>query len=296
MRFFNREGIRNTIGDLLARYYRAANKDVKDEEDCDGDGDDDRDYTRVESYGDMRDSMTAFKALFCEELEFETEERAHAFLKQAKSENDPRILNTLVDWADTLVDRRLDGKTALLIENSTTDGLLWELQPYTYQIGGLEDEGIVAPWPLVSAIDFGLEHPLLNEGIVLVDSPGLSDANSSRARNAILSHRECTHKMVVADIGRAEADGAVRKNLQAGNRTRGSGHMMLVLTRGDDIDPETEVSGTPIEKKRIARLDAELKKLRTQKQQKSQECSRARLEDRTTLPKNCGCSDQRSAS
>ena len=59
--------------------------------------------------------------------------------------------------------------------------------------------------------------------------------------------------------------------------------MMLVLTRGDDIDPETEVSGTPIEKKRIARLDAELKKLRTQKQQKSQECSRARLEDRDDL-------------
>jgi hypothetical protein len=283
VRFFDREGIRNTIGDLLARYYRAANKDVKDEEDCEGDGDDDRDYTRVESYGDMRDSMTAFKALFCEQLEFETEERAHAFLKQAKSENDPRILNTLVDWADTVVERRLDGKTAILIENSTTDGLLWELQPYTYQIGGLEDEGIVAPRPLVSAIDFGLEHPLLNEGIVFVDSPGLSDANSSRARNAILSHRECTHKMVVADIGRAEADGAVRKNLQAGSRTRGSGNMLLVLTHGDNIDPETEVSGTPIEKKRIARLDAELKKLRAQKQQKSQECSRARPEDRDDL-------------
>ena len=283
VRFFDREGIRNTIGDLLARYYRAANKDVKDEEDCDGDGDDDRDYTRVESYGDMRDSMTAFKALFCEEPEFETEERAHAFLKQAKSENDPRILNKLIDWAGTVVERRLDGKTALLIENSTTDGLLWELQPYTYQIGGLEDEGIVAPWPLVSAIDFGLDHPLLNEGIVFVDSPGLSDANSSRAKNAILSHRECTHKMVVAEIGRAEADGAVRKHLQAGSRTRGSGHMLLVLTHGDIIDPETEVSGAPIEKKRIARLDTELKKLRAQKQQKSQEMIRARAEDRDDL-------------
>lgn len=280
VRFFNRDEIRNTLGDLLAKYYRAANKEVKDEEDCDGENED---YTRVESYGDMRDTITAFTALFCEHVEFATEEAAHPFLKQAKSENDRRILNTLVEWADSLVEEYLGEKTALLIENSTPDRLLWDLQPFTYQIGGPEGQGVVAPWPLVSAIDFGLEHPLLNEGIVFVDSPGLSDTNSSRSKNAILSHRECTHKIIVAEIGRAEAAEAVRKNLQAGSRTRGSSNMLLVLTRGDSIDPKTDVSGTPIEKKRLDRLDIEIEQLQTQKKQKQQERRRAKAEDRDDL-------------
>jgi hypothetical protein len=231
----------------------------------------------------MRDTITAFTALFCEHLEFETEGAAHSFLKQAKSDKDPKILNTLVNWADDIIEKCLDGKVSLLIEGSTTEELLWALQPYTYQIGGLEGDGIVAPWPLVNAIEFGLDHPLLNQGIVFVDSPGLSDANSSRSKNAIMSHRECTHKIVVAEIGRAEADASVRKNLQTGSRTRGSGRMLLVLTHGDSIDPGTEVSGTPLEKKQVANIDIELKQLRAQKQQKLQEHNKARAENRYDL-------------
>jgi hypothetical protein len=279
VRFFNKEGIRNTLGDLLARYYRAEKKNAKDDED----GDDDEDCAMVESYGDMRDTVTAFMALFCDQLEFETEEDAHSFLKQAKSENDPKILERLVDWADNVIEKCLKGNTALMIERSTTDDLLWALQPYTYQIGGLEGRGIIAPWPLVSAIDFGLDHPLLKEGIVFVDSPGLSDANTSRSKNALLSHRECTHKIVVAEIGRAEADGAVRKNLKAGSRTRGSGHMMLVLTHGDTIDSSTDVTGTPLEKKHVAGLDMRLRELRKRKQEKQHQHNTAREDDRDDL-------------
>lgn len=281
VRFFNKEEIRNTLGDLLAKYYRAANKNIKDEED--GNGDDDEDYTRVESYGDMRDATTAFVALFCEQPDFETEETAQSFLKEARSERDPKILDTLVDWANDVVETVLDGENALLVEESTTEQLLWALQPYTYQIGGLEGKGVVAPWPLVSAIDFGLDHPLLNEGIVFVDSPGLSDANSSRSRNAIMSHRECTHKIVVAEIGRAEADAAVRKSLQSGSRTRGSGHMLLVLTHGDSIDPGTEVFGTPNEKKGLARIEAELKDLRAKRTAKHREHMHTKVENRHDL-------------
>jgi hypothetical protein len=278
VRFFDRAGVRSTIGDLLARYYRAANQSVKDEEDCDDD--DDKDYTRVGVFGDMRDAMTAFMAMFNDEVEFETEGYADAFLRQAKSENDPRVLDKLVEWADALTEHCLDGKTSLLIEESTTDKLLWALQPYTCQISGLEGQGLVAPWPLVSAIYFGLDHPLLNEGIVFVDSPGLSDANSSRAKNAIRSHRECTHLIVVVDIGRAEADEPVRKNLQAGSRTRGTDHMILVLTHGDSIDPMTKVVGTPDEKKQLADLEKELADLRKEKKAKGlEQRSRSRDDD-----------------
>jgi hypothetical protein len=278
VRFFSREEIRDTLECLLAKYHRAADTSDNDEE-----GDDDADATKVESYSDMRDIITAFMALFCNQEEFETEDKAHATLKALKADDHAALLDQLTEWAEDIVQERLAGKTFVLLEDSTPDDLLWQLQPYTYQIGGIEGQGLISPWPLVSAIDFGLDHPLLNEGIVFVDSPGLSDANSSRSRNAIVNHRECTHKIAVAEIGRAEADAGLRKNLQSGSRTRGSSHMMLVLTHGDSIDPSTEVSGTPIEKKRVNRLDKDLKDLRLKKQKKSSELSKARADERDDL-------------
>jgi hypothetical protein len=282
VRFFNRDETRSTLGDLLAKYYRAANKNKNIKEEGDGDGKK-GDSTIVESFCDMKDTIIAYTALFCEHPEFATEEAAKSFLAQARSENDHRILDRLVEWANAVVEEYLDGKPEILIEHSTPDGLLWDLQPFTYQLGGLEGQGFIEPWPLVSAVDFGLDHPLLNEGIVFVDSPGLSDANSTRSKSVILSHRECTHKIVVAEIGRAEANAAVMKNLEVGRRTRGSGQMLLVLTYGDIIDPDTEVTGTPLEKKRVTRLDAELRQLRVHQQQKQRDMMEIPVLDRDDL-------------
>jgi hypothetical protein len=275
--FFNPQQIRKIIGALLAKYYRAANKEDKDDEDDDLQG------TKVESFGEMRDTLAAFTALFCDKEEFESEELASKYLQQAKSENDPKMIDELVDWAGDVVQHHLDGNDFKLIESSTPEELLWALQPYTYQVGGMDGEGEVSPWPLVSVIDFGLDHPLLNEGVVFVDSPGLSDANAVRSRNAIKHHRTCTHKLVVAEIGRVEADANVRKNLELGYRTRGSGNTLLVLTHGDSIDPDTEVTGTPSEKKRVARLDSDIKVLRTEKQKKTQERQKLRQDDRDDI-------------
>ena len=139
------------------------------------------------------------------------------------------------------------------------------MQPFTYRVGGIDGAGIIAPWPLVCKIDFGLDHPLLKEGVIFVDSPRLSDTNTARSRNAINQHRQWTHIISVAHVGRAEDDLTLRKVLESGYRTRGSGETMHVLTRGDSIDAGTEVIGAPSEKKRMAKLDAGIKVLRDQK-------------------------------
>lgn len=274
--FFNRTQIRGIMSSLLAKYYRAANKEKEEE-------DDEQQGSNVESFGEMRDTVVAFMAMFCDREQFETEAAAHKYLQQASSENDPTILEDLVDWAGDVVQNIMDGSDFLLVEGSTPEDLLWALQPYTYQIGGLDGEGEVSPWPLVSVIDFGLDHPLLNEGVVFVDSPGLSDANAVRSRNAIKHHRKCTHKIVVAEIGRAEADANVRKNLEIGYRTRGSGTTILVLTHGDTIDPETEVTGGPSEKKRLAKLEGGVKNLRLERVKKQGERSKLRPADRDDI-------------
>lgn len=278
--FFNKKQIHNIVASLLAKFYRAVNKEDKEEED---DDDFDQQMSNVESFGEIRDTISAFMALFCDKEEFENEATARKFLKSAKSENDETMIRALVEMAHEVVQDRLDGKEVVTVETSTTEELLWALQPYTYQIGGIDGDGVVSPWPLVSVIDFGLDHPLLKEGIVFVDSPGLSDANAARSQNAIKHHRKCTHKIAVADIGRAEADANLRQNLEFGFRTRGSGKTILVLTHGDSIDPDTEVTGTPSEKKCVANLDKEVKELKLQKTKKLQQHSRARPEERDDI-------------
>lgn len=59
--------------------------------------------------------------------------------------------------------------------------------------------------------------------------------------------------------------------------------MMLVLAHGDTIDPSTEVTGTPLEKKQVAGLDIRLKNLRKQKQEKQHQHNTAREDERDDL-------------
>lgn len=150
----------------------------------------------------------------------------------------------------------LAGNEAVYVEANTNEELLFNIQCYTHTLPGDENMGQVTPWPLVSVIDFGFDHPILNAGIVFVDSPGLSDANSTRANNAKKHHRGCTHKITVADIARALDDMSLRENLAAG-----SGNTILVITKGDNIDPDTELSGSTLEKRNEQKLRDDLKEL-----------------------------------
>lgn len=272
--FFSIEEIRDILRSLMVKYYQACrrDKDAANEEEDNEDS--------VENFSDMRTVLDTFMALFSEQDGFETEDRAKGFLKDAGSDNDEDTLEKLVTYAEETVYKHTDGQDFVSVNASTPEDLLFYLQPYTFTLGGEDGQGMSAPWPLVSVIDFGLEHPLLNEGIVFVDSPGLSDANSTRAANAKSHHRKCTHKITVAEIGRAKDDKALRENLSLGFRTRGSGNTILVLTHGDSIDSDTDVTGNPLEKRREQILKDEIKALKLDKSKLNQRRQRMSREER----------------
>ena len=79
---------------LLAKYFNASNKEAKEEDD-----ENDEQPSGVEAYGDMRDTVVACIPLFCEHHDFESEENAHEFLRQMKSEHDEVFLEILLEWA-----------------------------------------------------------------------------------------------------------------------------------------------------------------------------------------------------
>lgn len=274
---FDKRRIEIIIQSMLAKCYRAKIKTENDDEDREAED------ASSDDYSEIRTVLDAFTALFADHEEFESDADAQKYLDSADPEDFSDILNELVAWVNDLVAQHLDGKDNITINAPTPDELLYLLQPYTYQLIGDECNGMVALWPIVEVVEFGLDHPLLNEGVVLVDAPGLSDSNSTRAINATIRHRQCTHKIIVADVSRAKNDKSLQDNLASSFRLRGPGGTMLVLTRGDSIDGDTEVSGSPAEKKQEQILRSDIRILREGRQKLNQERRKASREEQIEI-------------
>lgn len=245
--FFTHEERQTIIRALLADFFRASSQD---DDPASGSKDSDQ---AAEDYTAQQTTITAFKALFSTHKQFKTKSAAHDFLGQAQAEDDEDILSVLFEWTDELMTAvTKDG--VVMEQASTTQTLLWEIAPFMFTVEERDGEPITSLWPFVSHIKFGLENKLLKHNITLVDLPGLSDANKTRVGNAMNHLRQCTHYMIVAEIGRASDDKFVRDHLSRGCFTRGQGRTMLVLTHADSIDEATAVSGSPKEMEKISCL------------------------------------------
>ena len=268
--FFTSEEIRQLITLLFGRYYRAAGLDKDEPEEPDDS------EPSAQSYTDKSNFLDAAMALFGNQEDFATESKAEEFLAKVRSEDDEDILETMIGWALELVAVHLEDQEFVYAHGSTADDLNHALQPYNFTLVGAEANGATALWPLVSVIDFGLDHPLLNEGIILVDLPGKSDVSTLRADNAARWHRMCTHKILVAQVGRITHSQSLREELAMGHHTRGSGNVMLVLTYGDECDGDTDLAGTALEKRsehilkdEMTALNQEKRKLNLKRQKPS---------------------------
>ena len=238
--FFNSDEIKAILRSLIARYYRAKGK---------GDDSDDDDEDRDDDGPDFNEKSTVLEAmmpLFCDQVEFETLDSAMKFLETIQSEDDEVVLDQLTNWADAVKESHLKGNDFVQVAASTAAQLIGYLVPYSATILRELGRGRTQPWPLIRRIDFGLDIPILNDGVILVDSPGITDANSIRAANAKKAHRKCSHKIHVANVGRATDDRSLRNAMADNYKWTGSQNSILVLTHGEEIDDETEVEGSKI--------------------------------------------------
>lgn len=253
---FAPDEIRKIISSLVTKYAQATEK-MKLEE-----AEDESDEMASDNFTEKRTVLDIFKALFADKEQFgDDEDAVEEYLNDINSEDDT-ILEELVAWAIELAEDSLNGQAYITMEAPTVSELLYHLQPYTYQIAGGDSDGQIAPWPLVNVVDFGLDNVLLNKGIVLVDTPGLSDSDSPRAKNAIHHHRQCTDKISVACVSRAKNDKTLWESLVQGYRLRESAGTLLVLTKGDHIDGDTELPGDRAQKETELELKNEIKTLR----------------------------------
>jgi hypothetical protein len=181
----------------------------------------------------------------------------------------------MIIWSKELIRKyaKQDDGLVSVIEHTTTQGLLQKLREYTFN-GADEDEfaePTVSPWPLIKKITFGLDSPMLNDGVVLVDLPGVRDSNSTRRRTVGKALAECTHYLVVAQISRAQDDDTVTKYFIEGHNKKGSGRVVAAITNSDQIDGDTRTGDATQQKhmeevkEKILSIIGELDQIRAKK-------------------------------
>lgn len=197
-------------------------------------------------------SIKTIHALFCDRPECASEEAITEFIREASSETDPNIIQKMLVWSNELLRKyvKADDGLVTVVEHTTTQGLLQKLRDYTFN-GVDEDEFaevVVSPWPLIKKITFGLDCPMLNDGVILVDLPGVHDSNSTRRRTVAKALAECTHYLVVAQISRAQDDDTVTKYFGEGYTKKGSGRVISAITNSDRIDGDSRTGNAAQQK------------------------------------------------
>ncbi|KAK3617062.1 hypothetical protein LTR56_025541 [Elasticomyces elasticus] len=252
--FFSQDECHEIIKTLFASYYRASHED---EEATNEPKDDDQAAT---DDAIMSSVITAFRALLADHKEFATKFAVTSLLDSAISETDEELVEMLLDWTDALLAKQLGANTTIVYEASTTQTLLWDLAPCQYSVEVRNGRPIVSPWPFVSHIRFGLDNILLNNGVELYDTAGLSDANPYRVINALHHVRQCNYYMVISTVGRGLDDGFLKAQFAKGSE-RGSGRTMLVLTHCDSISENNDDKGSPKDFQALGRLQIEVDEL-----------------------------------
>lgn len=222
--------------------------------------------------------LTAIKTiqtLFCDKPECASEEAIAGILSEASGETDKTFIQKMIIWSRELIRKyaKQDDGLVSVVEHTTTQGLLQKLREYTFN-GADEDEfadPVVSPWPLIKKITFGLDSPMLNDGVILMDLPGVHDSNSTRRRTVGKALAECTHYLVVAQISRAQDDDTVMKYFGEGHNKKGSGRVVAAITNSDRIDGEMR-NGTAEQQKqmeetkeKILNITGELDEIRAKK-------------------------------
>lgn len=235
----------------LAAYYRS--KNAPDSEN----GADDEVEHDVEDVDVCDTVVDALYFLFMAREECRSRNAVRDFLKSATSEHDQRLVNRLCTWADAAIRTHADtpeGRYAT-IDADTAETLLAKIAAYTSE--PTEDDGVPMPslWPLVSGVEIYFDNPLSKMGVSLLDVPGSSD-NHIRRIIAQDAARKASHIAIIAPASRANSGNSISKEAKVA-RSKGDGRMMVIITCSDEIDEETVVGGTPMQRQQVKQLRVE---------------------------------------
>ncbi|ORY15215.1 hypothetical protein BCR34DRAFT_478262 [Clohesyomyces aquaticus] len=108
--------------------------------------------------------------------------------------------------------------------------LLRQIKPFLTKV---RDE--VSLWPLVDSVTVRFHHPLLEQGVVIIDLPGYGDTNLFRTRHADEVKSTVDVEFILADTIRIASDDMVINSARQAILMHGSSCVKLVATKIDAI-------------------------------------------------------------
>ncbi|KAK4990754.1 hypothetical protein LTR50_002290 [Elasticomyces elasticus] len=209
-----------------------------------------KDPNDIELRQDMEEKESTafhfFMSLFCDRPQFQDEDTATRFLRSAANEKDPAMIRNLLQWIEELKST-LDftaGQTTIVA--STPEELNSKLARYRApdaSIGG--ESPLPSPWPVVRNIRIYLRSRILRHGMIIADTPGITDTNQIK-RDATLEYVDgCDISVIVNRINRALCDPVSHKMMiDCFRRSRnGKNKVMMICTRSDCLE-EKEIGRT----------------------------------------------------
>ena len=148
----------------------------------------------------------------------------------------------------------------------------------------------MAFWPLVREVRIWLKTPVLANGAILVDLPGVRDANSARGKVAARYLRNCNKIWIASHINRAIDDETAQTLLSDSFKRQlgmdGSlGSLTFICTKSDDLDMDEIQNSVPGAGEALTKLDDEQKLLLAK--QVTLDNQSQRLDSRTRLLELC---------
>ena len=216
---------------------------------------------RSESFMTSETSFEVLSTLFNDRPEFANPTRGRAFLDKELDGPGREILGAMCQWLDELLRSYDVVEDALDLNADTPEDLAKVVEPFIKTPFIADNEPAQAsPWPIVRLVKIGLDCPLLREGIVIADVPGVSDTNVTRVSYAYLHLRRCNFLLVCADISRIETDRSTQSHLSRAFKTNGS-MKALVATRADVIGDSNELQSRAAQNELVRELRMVLERM-----------------------------------
>ncbi|KAH8690053.1 hypothetical protein BGW36DRAFT_364783 [Talaromyces proteolyticus] len=171
------------------------------------------------------------------------------------------ILAQLERWAHAGLTLRPGGSDAL--DYSTISGDLKECQDSLDLLTANKmGNGRPALWPFIKLIRVYLSSPILKNGLILADLPGLSDLNFARVRatERYLAH-SCDEVFVVVDIARVCTDLSIQDIMR---RCRNGQPRRIICTKSEAISPEEAARGDSPAALKVKQMNRDVQAVRKQ--------------------------------
>ncbi|KAG9189641.1 hypothetical protein G6011_06509 [Alternaria panax] len=145
----------------------------------------------------------------------------------------PEARFSLLGCKEAMEDQDMNSKSIAMFSRNTPKELLEVIRSF---LSNVDDQ--VCLWPIVDCVTIRLNHPLLQNGLEIIDLPGSGDINMSRARHADEIKDTVDVEIILGDTVRIGTDEMVISTARAGVLNHGASKVKVVATKIDSISDD----------------------------------------------------------